>query len=144
MQYGYEILDHLTWADVAFKATGKHLNEMFENAALATTDVMIDLKTVSPTLTQHIELEEEDLEHLLFLFLSEIVYLKDAEQLFFSKANISVTQQDGVYKLTGSLQGERLDPVKHTFGTDVKAITLHHFKVEQNPDGWECQVVVDV
>ena len=40
--------------------------------------------------------------------------------------------------------GEQLDPQRHQMRVDVKAVTLHRFRVEQTEQGWEAFVILDI
>ncbi|MBU1201957.1 MAG: archease [Nanoarchaeota archaeon] len=135
----FEYLEDVATADIAFRARGKNLNELFENCALATTDTMVDTKTVKPKVTKTITLEHNDLEQLLFLFLSEITYFKDAELLFFSKFKVNI---DG-NKLKAKMYGEKFNN-KVIFRNDVKAITMHMLKVEKKKENYYATVVLDI
>jgi SHS2 domain-containing protein len=46
--------------------------------------------------------------------------------------------------LDGTAWGEPLDPARHDLSHEVKAITYHGLKVEQTPDGWLAEVIVDI
>jgi SHS2 domain-containing protein len=139
---GFKILEGLAMADTAFEATGKDTSELFEHAALAVESVMVDVKTVKRSVTKDIALEKDTLENLLYEFLSELVYLKDAEQLLFADCIASVSKNKG-WQLHAHLRGEKIN-AKMKLGTDIKAITLHHFEVKQKKTGWTARVVVDV
>ena len=66
----YKFLEDISLADVAFEASGKTLEELFESAALATTNVMIkDLKTIKPKIKKKIKLHASTVENLLHDFL---------------------------------------------------------------------------
>ena len=82
----YKFIDHT--ADVMFDAYGKNLNKVFENAALATFEVQCNLKKVERKVKKKIKLKNEDMEKLLFDFLEELIYLKDAKYLLFNKITI--------------------------------------------------------
>ena len=138
----FKVLDGIVMADTALEARGKDLNELFENAALAVEHVMVSLKSVKPKTTTTITLEKDSIENLLYEFLSELVYLKDAEQLLFSDAKVSITQNNG-WLLHAHLKGDTIN-TKMKLGTDIKAITLHKFVVTKTKTDWKAQVVVDV
>lgn len=139
----YKFLEDLSVADMAFEATGKTLNEMFESAALAVTKTMVrNLDSVEKKVKKEFSLKAEDVELLLFKFLQEIIYYKDARKLLFSKFSVSV--DDGRKSLTCVAQGEELDMRKHNLIVDVKAVTLHRFEVEKTKDGWRSQVILDI
>ncbi len=139
----YRFLEGIVTADLAFEATGKDLNDLFTNAALAVFESQVKLETVSPKVTKKVVLENEDVGQLLFDFLNEIIYFKDAEQLIFKTVSVAITK-NAVYKLTADLKGEKIDPKKHQLGNDLKAVTMHRFEVKQTPKGWRCQVVIDI
>lgn len=138
---GYKFLEGLVTADLAFEATGKDLNDLFTNAALAVLSSQVKLETVSEKVTKKVVMENEDVGQLLFDFLNEIIYLKDAEQLIFKTVRVAIT---GKYKLVADLKGEKIDPQKHQLGNDLKAVTMHKFEIKQTPKGWRCQVVIDI
>jgi SHS2 domain-containing protein len=140
----YRYLEGITEADYAFEASGKDLPELFVNAALATEGLMADLKTIKPVKKKTLGLTNEDVGKLLHEFLEELIFLKDAETLLFSKFKIDV-KKEKVYMLHAELSGDNIDATKQHLGIDVKAVTLHEFKVEQLKDKtWRCLVVVDV
>jgi len=137
----YKFLEGISVADLAFEATGKDLNALFENAALAMLESQAVLETISPKVTKKVVLENKDIGQLLFDFLNEIIYFKDAEQLIFKTVKVAITDS---YKLVAELKGEKIDLKKHRLGNDLKAVTMHKFKVEQAKTGWKCQVVIDI
>lgn len=141
MEKGYRIIEGIAMADLAFEAVGKTPGEMFENSALAVESAQVDLRTVGKNITKDISLEKESIEDLLHEFLSEIVYLKDAEQLLFSDAKVSISKNDK-WILHAKLTGDKIND-KMNLGTDVKAITLHMFSVKEE-NGWTARFVVDV
>ena len=139
----YRFLEGLVTADLAFEATGKDLNQLFKNAALAMFSAQAKLSSITPKITKRIRLEHEDLEQLLFDFLNDIIYFKDAKQLLFKTAKVKITK-DKNYKLDAELKGETLNLKKHKLGNDLKAVTYHQFRVEKTKSGWKCVVVVDI
>src|SRR3990167_1868786 len=106
----YKFIEDIAVADVAFEATGKTLEELFESAALATTNVMIkDLRTIKPKIKKKIKLKAYTVENLLHDFLQELVFLKDAKQLVFSKYKIKINKK---FELDAEIFGEKLNPKK--------------------------------
>lgn len=140
----YQYLEEIALADVAFLATGGSRDELFAAAAEALTNTMVeDPATIRPHETVSLQLEEPDLDLLLFSLLSELVYLKDARHLLLRPASLTISGL-GPYTLAATLAGEVIDPGRHTLLTDVKAITLHSFAVERSAEGWQATVVLDV
>jgi SHS2 domain-containing protein len=120
----YELLEHT--ADVMVRAHGKDLEECFANAAYALFDQMVDVSTIVPRSEVDFEVEGHDLESLLYNFLSEFLYLRDAKHLVLSDFQVSI---DG-FALRCKARGERLEPERHGQRHEVKAITYHMLTVD--------------
>jgi SHS2 domain-containing protein len=143
MPYAYR--EEIATADVAFEAWDETVEGMFAMAADALLNVMVeDPAAVQPAESVEIRLEEEDLDLLLFGFLNELVYLKDARQLLLRAREIALTGGEGGWSLAAVMAGEKIDPPRHRMSVDVKAVTLHLFSVGRTERGWEARVVVDI
>lgn len=59
-------------------------------------------------------------------------------------ATFGNSNQDNGLRLTADARGEMLNPDKHDLIVDVKAVTLHRFKVARTAGGWEALVVLDI
>jgi SHS2 domain-containing protein len=141
----YTYLEEIAIADIAFQATGRTLEELFAAAADATVNVMVeDLAAIRARKRIPLRLENHALDLLLFDFLSEFVYLKDAKGLLMRAGTIRVGPQDSRFSLSGELYGEKLDPLHQPLRGDVKAVTLHRFDLKRTDDGWEAMVVLDI
>ncbi|MGB9927089.1 MAG: archease [Methanosarcina sp.] len=139
----YEYLEHT--ADAKFLAYGKTLEEVFENAALAMFNVMIDTEKVSKEMASEIILDSPDLESLLIDWLSELLYLFEVEEVIFKDFEVEEIKQDkDGYSLKAWASGEKFYPESHPFETEIKAVTYNQLKVEETSEGWEAQVVVDL
>jgi SHS2 domain-containing protein len=143
----FEYLEHT--ADVKFRARGRSLEETFENAALAMMGAMIDPATVRLEETWPVEIEADGLETLLYEWLSEVLYLFEVELAVFSRFDVKLEEDEGDWRLSGKVGGEKVDPERHFFETEVKAVTLHQFEIKRVvEDGgeeiWTAQVVLDV
>src|SRR5215469_10273125 len=91
----YRYLEEIGTADIAFEATGRDLSELFSYAADATTNVMIDnIEAIQPRQTRQIELSNDKLDMLLFDFLQELIYLKDAERLLMRIRHVQIDQTE--------------------------------------------------
>ena len=139
----YRFVEDVSLADVAFEATGKTLEELFESAAIAVTHTMVrDVKSVSQKIKKDFVVKSDKIDMLLFNFLQEIIFYKDAERLLFSKFDIKVNMKP--LEASCTAHGEELDMKRHELVVDVKAVTLHKFGVEQTEDGWRAEVVLDI
>ena len=114
-------------------------------AADATMNVMVaDLESIAHAHELAIDLEREQLELLLFGFLSELIFLKDAKKMLLRAKQVSIKNERSKYILAGVLYGETIDPQKHPLSVDVKAVTLHRFSLRQTDAGWEAFVILDI
>ena len=141
----YKFLEEIGTADIAFEATGRDLPELFSDAADATMNVMIDnLDAIERRVTRQIELSNDKIDMLLFDFLQELIYLKDAERLLLRVRNVRIDEKDKKYILKAEAVGEPLDAARHPQRADVKAVTLHGFSVEKQDEGWKARVLLDI
>jgi SHS2 domain-containing protein len=141
----YKFLENVGTADIAFEATGRDLPELFTAAADATMNVMIDnLDAIESRETQQIELSNDNIEMLLFDFLQEFIYFKDAKRLLLRARDTQIDQKGEAYFLKAKVVGERLDDTRHQQRADVKAVTLHGFSVEKQDSGWKAKVLLDI
>ena len=119
--------------------------ELFTSAADATMNVMIEnLDTIEPRETRRIELRNDEIDMLLFDFLQELIYFKDAERLLLRVREMRIEERDGAYSLKATTAGEPLDAGRHQQRADVKAVTLHDFRVEKTEGGWKARVLLDI
>ena len=141
----YEFLEDVATADIAFRAWGKDLEELFQAAGDATINVMIeDLDTIEFKEQRGFSLENDALDMLLFNFLQEFIYYKDSELLLLRASEVEIDEKNNQYQLSASTQGEKLDPHRHQQRVDVKAVTLHRFELEKTPEGWTAMVILDI
>lgn len=141
----YEYLEEGVTADVSFRAVAADLDGLFATAADATTNVMVDdLDSVRPLLTRAVEVNAEALDLLLFRFLGEILFYKDAEALLTRARRVAVETTAGGYRLRAELCGERIDPARHRLAADAKGVTLHDLRVARDGAGWSATVTLDV
>lgn len=142
---GYRFLDNEATADVAFEAWGNDLREVFKAAADAVVAVMVENpEDISPDATKAIDIKDDDLDLLLYNFLEQMVFLKDAEHFLGIVEIADVARSGGQWHVSAQARGERLDPIRHHQGIDVKAVTLHSFRLEEEREGWRAHIVLDI
>ncbi len=142
MMLGYKFFPHT--ADVLFEAYGKTVEDLFTNAALAVEATMVDITTVNEEKEHDIAVEADDLELLLYNFLSELIFVKDTEGLLFMKFDITILHEKKKLVLHAHCTGALIDREKQSLLDDTKAITMHEFKIEQEDGVWTARVIVDV
>jgi SHS2 domain-containing protein len=136
----FEFID-ITTADVAFVAYGKDLNELFENAALAMFEVMINTKQIKPKVERKVKVKAQDLNSLMFSWLNELLVYVDGENLAFSEFDVKTDEKK--FELTAICKGEKIDTKRHETRTAVKAATMHKMEIKKNEE-WSAQVILDI
>ena len=136
----YRYLDKIATADIAFESESDTVEGLFRDSALAVMETMINLKDVKQETKKIIEIEATNIEDLMFDWLSELVFIKDSENMLFSKFNITIKDN----KLKAECFGEEINQKRHKPRVDVKAITLHHFKVENIKNKWKANIIIDI
>jgi SHS2 domain-containing protein len=142
MKPSYTFIDHT--ADVLFTAQAETLEELFSQCGLAVEETQVELKTIQADKILTITGKNKNIERLLFDFLDDLVFHKDADLLIFNKFEITIKKRAGVYNLNCVAHGEKLDHKKHEPKVDVKAVTMHLFEVKKFSDGWKAQVLLDI
>ena len=139
----YIFLDGIATADVAIESRGDTLEELFTASAMATFEVMADTSGIQPEIKKVLHLENSEIDGLLFDWLAEIIYLKDAECMLFGKYNIKITKNTN-YQLDAEILGEEINQSKHDLRCDVKAITFHLFEVYEKDGKWISRFILDI
>jgi SHS2 domain-containing protein len=138
----YTFFDHT--ADVLFEAYGETLEDLFTNAALALQEIQADLKTIKQRKNHSFKVSAEKIDLLLFDFLQELVFVKDAEELLFSKFNITINENTKIKTVTAECVGDKINYETQKLNVDAKAITLHQFWVKKIKGIWTAHVIVDI
>src|SRR5262249_31048642 len=135
----YETFEHT--ADLGLRVRAPDLNALFAEAARALFSAIVEhLSTVERRQQVNVELPAGEPEYLLFDWLNELLYRFDTEHLLFSRFEVQVDDK----VLHASASGEPLDRTRHMLSHEVKAITYHGLRVENTPDGWLAEVIVDI
>jgi SHS2 domain-containing protein len=131
----FEEVEHT--ADRAFRARGRTLAELLENAARAMAALDGASPEVDPTVTRVVEVNGVDRETLLVNWLNEILYLEQTQGEVYDRFRILEASDHHLRaQLGGGKSSNRV--------SQIKAATFHNLKVDQSPEGLEATVVVDV
>lgn len=139
----YEVVESVAVADCAIDIQADTLDDLFETAARAVAELMVDPATVKRTVERVVTLTAAALDLLLYDWLSELIFLKDSEQLVFPLARVTVVAESPP-RLTARLSGGPIDPRRTVLRADPKAVTFHQFAVGPASDGWRARVVIDI
>jgi SHS2 domain-containing protein len=135
----HEIFDHT--ADLGLRIRADDLRGLFEEAARALFSAMVaNLDEVRPVDEVTFKIEGTERDELLRDWLAELLYTFDTRHLLLVQFEVRLDEAG----LTATARGEPLDPQRHELGAELKAVTYHGLKVEQQQDGWLAEVIVDV
>jgi SHS2 domain-containing protein len=135
----YEIIDHT--ADLGIRVTADSLEHLFENAGLALMDLLTDISRVRPSARFEYSLSADSVQTLFVRWLSELIYRFFGEKLAFCRFEVAELSERS---LSVACWGERVDPRRHVFRTEIKAATYHELRVERSESGWVAEVIFDV
>jgi SHS2 domain-containing protein len=144
MTWNFRFLDNIAIADIAFEAEGESIEDVFRGATQALLESMANPATVSGGWERTIERSDQDVSSLLFDWLSDMVYWKDAEGVVFREATFTLTQGGNVWRLRGRLIGAPVDPQTQELRDDVKGVTKHLYELKRTNGRWKVRVVLDV
>ena len=141
-KYRFELVEEIASADYIFDAYGDSLNELFAACAAACFSAMTDIEKVDPVKEFSMELQADNIEELLYGFISELIYLKDVEKTFYSVFNVDISSDQK--SLKAAVVGERIDYDKHIIRIDVKAATYHDLKIEKIDGAYKAHMILDL
>ena len=121
----YVLIDHT--ADMMVKAFGKTLEECFANAAFALFDQTVDLSNIGTNEETDIRVSGIDDEDRLYSFLSEMLFIEDADNLILKEFEVSFDGDDVICHA----KGETLDRSRHRIRSEIKAVTYHMMEIDR-------------
>ena len=134
----YEVFEHT--ADLGLRVRAPDLNSLFAEAAAALFSTIVDVAQVRPLQQETFRIEGGDRDYLLFDWLNELLFTFETRRLVFSQFDVRLDNTG----LTAEARGEPLDAERHRLDHEVKAITYHDFTLEQQPDGWLAEIIIDI
>ena len=144
MAWTFRFLEEIALADIGFEAEGESVEEVFRGATQALLESMANSSSVSGGWEREIERTDVDLPSLLFDWLSEVVYWKDAAGVVFREAPLTLTRKDEGWLLQARLIGAPVDHQMQELHADVKGVTKHLYDLKQTGGYWKVRVVLDV
>jgi SHS2 domain-containing protein len=139
----YHFVEGIALADCAIDVEGADLADLFETAAYALAEVMVDPATVPSTVRRTIVLGAAELDLLLYDWLSELIFRKDRDGEVYTSTKVEI-DGSGPFRLGAEVQGGALDPARVELRADPKAVTFHQFALERSDRGWLARIVIDI
>ena len=144
MAFAYRFLDDIAVADLAFEAEGDSLEELFQGATRALIETLANPSTVGGTWERTIQRKESDVPTLLFDWLSDLVYWKDAAGVVYQAVELTLSRQADGWALQAQLFGAPVDSMTQELRADIKGVTKHLYELSQQGSRWYVRVVLDV
>jgi SHS2 domain-containing protein len=144
MVWTFRFLEEIALADIGFEAEGESVEEVFRGATQALLESMANPATVSGGWERAIKRLDVDPSTLLFDWLSEVVYWKDAAGVVFREAPLTLTREGEDWLLRARLIGAPVDQQTQELHADVKAVTKHLYELKQTGSCWKVRAVLDV
>lgn len=141
----FEFIEGVTLADAAVKSYGKTLAEIFENSARGLYSLMTgNTEDCNRHIQVEIELENIDIEMLLYDYLNEFLFYRDVHSLLLFPESVNVKKKGDSWVVSAVMDAERLESREQSLEADVKAVTLHKFSITGGPGEYESLVVYDL
>jgi SHS2 domain-containing protein len=143
MQNGFKFLEHT--ADVYIEAYGASIEKAFENAALASTQVMTELDKVEAKNEERFMVKAEDEYALLYSWIEELLLefeLKGKLYSSFEVSSIEVTSEG--FKLYAKGWGENYNSEKHPSKAEIKSVTYHRMEIVKKPEHVTIRFILDI
>lgn len=140
----FEISDRFTTADIGLEIEGDSLSELFQAAAEGMFAIILGPSGPQKTVTtREMILRTSNGEQLLVDWLSELIYLFDAEGLVPREYRVAVTEEQG-FVLRGVVDFRRYEPERESAEHEIKAVTYYRLQVERKGGMYRCHVVFDI
>jgi SHS2 domain-containing protein len=136
-----EELEHT--ADLRFRVCAPTLEALFAEAVRALMETLYG-DTGGPVIeTRTIEVSAADRETLLHDFLSEVLFLAEAENLVFPDVEPAIADGPPL-SIRATLRATPFDPARHAGGTEVKGIAYFDLSIVEAAGGFCLEIVFDV
>ncbi|MDP8255857.1 MAG: archease [Candidatus Alcyoniella australis] len=135
----YRVLDHP--ADLYLELEAHDERELFVAAAQALYDLTVGDYAAPAAERLELEVEGRDLEHLLQRWLSELLFVLDAQRI--AVRQVEVTRLE-TGRVSGSAQGVRLADLQEPPKLEIKAATFHGLQIDRGDGKIVARVLFDV
>jgi SHS2 domain-containing protein len=141
----FEINDRFTTSDIGLDIEADSLRELFLAGAEGMFAIIIGEKPTGATsVRREIELAANSNEQLLVDWLSELLYLFDAEGLIAGECILDISTINENYKLRADVKfrpfSAEMDAAEH----EVKAVTYYKLEIKEEGGRYGCHVVFDL
>jgi SHS2 domain-containing protein len=143
-QVSFRFVEGIATADCAVEIQAESPEAIFEDAAVSMMSRMTELRSIKSCMKWEVAVEDDSLERLLYGWLSELVYIRDSENVLFSEFEIDSLEIGQICRLRATVKGERIDHERHDIAVDIKAVTMHMLRIQKEASGWSAFVIFDL
>jgi len=134
----YELIDHT--ADMGIHVFGGNAEDLFQNAAMALMDQLVETAGLFAREEKRITIEGNDWPDLMVNWLREILYLWAGEEILVQSVQIETIAENS---LAAHLWVDPFSSGRHTLKTEIKAVTYHQAQTFDTGSRWEARVIFD-
>ncbi len=136
----FTLIEHT--ADAGIQVEACSLKDLFHTAAQGMIHLVCPHGRTAQTEIHSITVCGEDPAELLVNWLSELNYLFQVEQFLFAELHHFEIISN---RLSTTVGGERIDPLRHPLRAEIKGVTYHKMNVEQiTPGKWHALLYFDL
>lgn len=135
----FSLLEHT--ADMGLDVSAGSRAELFAEAAHGLLHLLGGAPAARGLETLTLEVAAEEQDELLVNWLNELLFLLENRHFYLAAVTVESCTST---RLRARLTGETLDPQRHSFARDAKAITYHRLLLEQREEDWHAQIYVDL
>jgi len=135
----YKLIDHT--ADFGMHVCAPSVKELFQHAALALMDQLVEAAKPCERQTRQLSVEGSDWPDLMVNWLREILFLWDGKERLVRSVKIEALTDN---KLNAEVQTEAFSPQHHVIKTEIKAVTYHQIQVVDRGHQWEAMIIFDI
>lgn len=139
---GFEFLDHT--ADIWLVGKGENPSEVLIAMTYGLYRAISSRYDIEIVEEGELSLSAETMDVLLVIFLSELLYLLEAENNIFPNPEIQVRSQGGTIKLTIRGQKASFSIPEGAGNLEVKAISYHGSFFEMVGGQWQGKALLDI
>lgn len=137
----FEFVEHT--ADIAVRLRARSVGGLFDMAAAALTDALLDPGSIVVTGGRTVTLEAPELDLLLVDWLQELLFLFETEGFLVARSRVHVDAGERC-TLRAEVSGEPRDPARHHLKLLIKAVTYHGLHIERTDDGYAATIIFDI
>lgn len=139
----YTILDHS--GDLRIRAEGSDFLEALAHASIGLLSQIVPPDTVNEANERPISVIGHDQPEQALAFLNELLFLAYGRHWLPRRVKrLTSCGRTGCTELDGTLTGEPVDPQRHEFRYDIKAVTYHDFRIERQDGRTIIEFVCDL